>query len=117
MPLTDTTIRSIKPAPKPLRLFDGGGFYLEVAPSGGKWWRFKYRFGGKQKRLSFGVYPDVSLKEAREKKDEARKLPVKRIDPGEERKAAKVSGSGSGSFEAIAREWHSKFSPTWSESH
>jgi len=117
MPLTDTTIRNIKPSLKPLRLFDGGGLYLEVAPSGGKWWRFKYRFGGKEKRFSLGVYPDVSLKEAREKKDEARKLLAKGIDPGEERKAVKAADSGAGCFEAIAREWHNKFSPSWSDTH
>ena len=67
MPLTDTAIRSVKPSEKPLRLFDGGGLYLEVAPGGGKWWRFKYRFGGKEKRLSVGVYPEVTLKKARDR--------------------------------------------------
>ena len=65
MSLTDTTIRNVKPAAKASRLFDAGGMYLEVAPSGGKWWRLKYRFGGKEKRLSLGVYPDVPLKTAR----------------------------------------------------
>ena len=57
--LTDAALRNAKPAAKPVRLFDGGGLYLEVAPSGGKWWRLKYRFGGKEKRISFGVYPEV----------------------------------------------------------
>jgi hypothetical protein len=71
MPLTDTAIRNAKPAEKPLRLFDGGGLYLEVAPtSGGKWWRFKYRCNGKEKRLSLGTYPDTSLKAARVRRDE-----------------------------------------------
>ena len=65
MPLTDTKIRTAKPAHKSRRLFDGGGLYLEVSPSGGKWWRLKHRFGGKEKRLSLGVYPDVKLKDAR----------------------------------------------------
>jgi hypothetical protein len=62
--LTNTAIRKIKPGQKSLKLFDGGGLYLEVAPAGGKWWRLKYRFNGKEKRLSLGVYPDVSLKVA-----------------------------------------------------
>ena len=74
MPLTDTAIRKLKPAEKPVRSYDSGGLYLEVAPSGGKWWRLKYRIGGKEKRLSLGVYPDVGLKDAREKRDAARKL-------------------------------------------
>ncbi|HZX70533.1 MAG TPA: Arm DNA-binding domain-containing protein, partial [Rhodanobacter sp.] len=72
MPLTDTAIRTAKPSAKTQRLFDGGGMYLEVAPSGGKWWRLKYRYGGKEKRLSLGTYPDTRLKDAREKRDAAR---------------------------------------------
>lgn len=117
MPLTDSAVRNAKPGRKAQRLFDGSGLYLEVAPSGGKWWRFKYRFGGKEKRFSFGVYPDVTLKDAREKRDAARKLLANGIDPGEERKATKATESGAGSFEAVAREWHTKFSPSWSETH
>ena len=64
MPLADTAIRNAKPGNKTKKMFDGGGLYLEVAPSGGKWWRLKFRYGGKEKRLSLGVYHDVSLKEA-----------------------------------------------------
>lgn len=116
--LTDAAIRNAKPAAKPVRLFDGGGLYLEVAPAGGKWWRLKYRFGGKEKRISFGVYPEVSLKDAREKRDVARKQLAQGIDPGEERKATKTIESGSGSFEAVAREWQAKFAAAeWSETH
>src|SRR5437870_12131532 len=74
MPLSDIEIRKAKPSKKPLRIFDGGGLYLEVSPSGGKWWRVKYRFNGKKKRLSVGVYPDVGLKFARERLEETRKL-------------------------------------------
>ncbi|MDP7372239.1 MAG: Arm DNA-binding domain-containing protein, partial [Nitrospinota bacterium] len=74
MPLSDTAIRNAKPGDKAKKMFDGGGLYLEIAPSGGKWWRLKYRFDGKEKRLSLGVYPDVSLKNARARRDEARKL-------------------------------------------
>ncbi len=115
MPLSDTAIRQAKPATKPYRLFDGGGLYLEVAPSGGKWWRLKYRFDGKEKRLSFGVYPDVPLKDAREKREAARKLLAKGIDPREERKADKASETGS--FAAVAREWTAHKKPTWSATH
>ncbi len=119
MPLTDTKIRTLKPAEKPVRVFDSGGLYLEVAPSGGKWWRLKYRFGGKEKRLSLGVYPDVGLKEARDRRDTARKLLTDGTDPAEhrkEQKAAKVERA-SNSFEAVAREWFGKYSPNWAKSH
>ncbi|OGA28420.1 MAG: hypothetical protein A3I01_05585 [Betaproteobacteria bacterium RIFCSPLOWO2_02_FULL_65_24] len=74
MPLSDIVIRKAKPADKPVRLFDGGGLYLEISPTGGELWRLKYRFGGKEKRLALGIYPDVSLALAREGRDEARKL-------------------------------------------
>ena len=119
MPLTDTAIRSVKPSEKPLRLFDGGGLYLEVAPGGGKWWRFKYRFGGKEKRLSVGVYPEVTLKKARDRRDEAREQLAEGIDPATHRKArnaAKADESGN-SFEVVAREWFAKYEPTWVASH
>ena len=117
MPLTDTAIRSAKPQTKTFKLFDGGGLYLEVSPAGGKWWRWKYRFGGKEKRLSFGVYPDVTLKLAREKRDTARQQLAAGMDPGEARKAEKQAQAGAESFEAISREWHTKFSPGWVASH
>jgi len=81
MALTNTLIRNTKPTNKTKRLFDGGGMYLEVAPSGGKWWRLKYRFKGKEKRISLGVYPDISLKEARERREEYRKLLANEMIP------------------------------------
>lgn len=110
MPLTDTTIRNAKPDVKPIRLFDGGGLYLEISPSGGKWWRLKYRFDGKEKRLSLGVYPDVGLKDARKRRDDARTLLADGVDPGEARKAAKAANAeqASNTFEAVAREWYAK---------
>lgn len=119
MPLTDIQIRSAKPTEKPQRLFDGGGMYLEIAPSGGKLWRMKYRFGGKEKRLALGTYPDVSLKDARAKRDDARKLLANDVDPGEHRKAVKQSKaiSTANSFEIVAREWFSKNNPNWVENH
>ena len=93
--------------------------YLEISPAGGKWWRWKYRYGGKEKRLSLGTYPDTGLAEAREKRDVARKLLASGIDPSEQRKAAKAAGEeqSSNNFEVIAREWHLKQSPSWVELH
>ncbi len=100
-------------------MFGGGGLYLEISPSGGKWWRFKYRFAGKEKRISLGVYPDVSLKEARNRRDEQRRLLANDIDPGEYRKThkAKLLSSSSNTFESVAREWFSKQEPNWAPSH
>jgi integrase len=107
VPLTDTAIRNAKPADKPVRLFDGGGLYLEIAPSGGKWWRLKYRFGGKEKRYSLGVYPEVTLATARKKRDEAREKLAAGIDPGEAKKAEKRASllAAAHSFEIVARGW------------
>lgn len=119
MPLTAAAIRNAKPAEKPIRLFDERGLYLEIAPSGGRWWRFKYRLDGKEKRVSLGVYPDVGLKEAREARDAARKLVAQGIDPSAHRRAQKVSRleNGTNSFEVVAREWLAKQQPLWSEVH
>lgn len=119
MPLTTTAIRNARPSDKARKLFDGGGLYLEVAPRGGKWWRLKYRYDGKEKRLSLGVYPDISLKDARDRRDEARKLLANGIDPSEHRKAAAAAKAErvGNSFEIIAREWYAKHSPNWSPSH
>ena len=127
MPLTDTAIRNAKAgiAPdgrlttKPYKMGDMAGLYLEVAPAGGKWWRFKYRFDGKEKRMSLGVYPDVSLKDARQRRDEARRLVAAGVDPGENRKAQKLTRSdlAANSFEVVAREWFAKYQPNWTEGH
>lgn len=108
MPLTDVAIRKAKPEAKPYKLSDGAGLYLEVSPAGGKWWRWKYRrpVTGKENRLSFGTYPDVPLASARTRRDDARKLLAAGIDPGEQRKAAKVAGveRSANSFSALAEE-------------
>lgn len=119
MPLTDPAIRNAKPGEKPIRLFDGGGLYLEVAPSGGKWWRFKYRFAGKEKRLSLGVYPEVTRKEDRAKRDDVRKQLATGTDPGETRKIQKLVKikQAQNSFEAVAREWYQKQLHTWVSRH
>lgn len=128
MPLTDTAIRNAKPGitpagketgGKPYKMGDAGGLYLEVAPSGGKWWRLKYRYDEKEKRLSLGVYPDVSLKDARQRRDDARKLLADGVDPGENRKAAKAAKTerAANSFEVIAREWFAKNSASWASNH
>ncbi|MBI1732039.1 MAG: integrase arm-type DNA-binding domain-containing protein [Gammaproteobacteria bacterium] len=129
--LTDTAIRNAKPGSKPIRLYDSGGLYLEVSPSGGKWWRFKYRFAGKEKRLSLGVYPEVplarrkdlssgeSIDGARERRDKARRLLADGIDPSENRKAIRGARQerSANSFEVVTREWFAKQSPNWAEYH
>lgn len=119
MPLTDTAIRNAKPSGKPVRMFDAGGLYIEISTSGGKWWRFKYRFAGKEKRISLGTYPEVSLAQARVRRDDARKLLANGVDPGEAKKAAKTAGleKAANSFEVVAREWHAKQSKKWAPDH
>jgi len=117
--LSKLLIEKTKPQAKSVRLSDGRGMYLEISPTGGKWWRFKYRFAGKERRISLGVYPDVPLAAAREKREEARRQVAAGIDPGEQRKAAKVAlvESTENTFEAIAREWFGLFSTKWVKGH
>lgn len=119
MPLTDTALKTAKPQEKLYRLSDSGGLYIEVAPSGGKWWRLKYRFDGKEKRLSLGTYPEVSLKDARVRRDEARKLVAAGVDPSAHRQATKAAreAENANTFEVVAREWFGKQSTTWAPSH
>ncbi len=114
MPLTDTKVRNAKSKDKLYKLFDSGGLFLLVSPAGGKWWRFKYRFGGKEKLVSLGTYPDVSLATARERRDAARRQVAKGIDPSQARKAMKTAkAQDENTFEVVAREWHTKFTSTW----
>ena len=118
MPLTDTAIRNAKRADKPRKLADGGGLYLLIQPGGGRWWRLDFRFDGKRRTLSMGVYPDVMLGEARQRRDEARRLLSQGIDPGEHRKLTKNTlPQDADSFEAVAREWYARFSPGWVPTH
>ena len=122
MPLTDTAIKKAKPEAKPYRMADGGGMCLYVHPKGGKYWRLSYRFGGKQKTLALGVYPDVTLSEARERREQARKLLANGADPGAVKQEAKqashrVQVAGENSFATLAVEFHKVKSPMWTPGH
>jgi hypothetical protein len=121
MPLTDVTVRNAKATGKTQRLTDSARLYLEISPAGGKWWRFKYRFEGKEKRLSLGVYRDrdIGLRDARDRRDEVRKQLTQGIDPLQHRKAAKTARTerSANSFEVVAREWFMKNRHTWAGSH
>lgn len=109
MLLSDIQIKRAKPKDKPYTLNDGMGLSLLIDTSGSKGWRFRYRFAGKPKMISFGVYGDVSLAQARTKRDEARSMLAKGINPSEARKANKIAlqFAHENSFESVAREWHS----------
>lgn len=116
MKLKASQVAASRPMVTPYKMTDGGGLYLEVNPNGSKAWRMKYRFGGKEKRLSFGMYPLVSLADARKKRDEAKKLLVGGIDPAETKKTEKMAQKMGmeNSFESIAREWHKSKADRWS---
>jgi len=115
MPLTDTEIRKAKSTTKPLKLFDGLGLFLLVTPAGGKWWRLKYRHAGKEKLLSLGTYPEVPLKLARERRDDARKQIAEGADPSAARRSSKDAqrAASARTLEAVARKWLAHRSPAW----
>lgn len=117
MALTDIKVRTTKPSDKPFKLTDGQGMHLLINPNGSKYWRLQYRFDGKQKVLALGVYPMVSLGEARRKRDEAKKLVSDGIDPSEKKKADKIEQSEALTFESVARDWHMACKRKWSDSH
>jgi hypothetical protein len=119
MKLTDTQLRGVKPTGKTQKLFDGGGLYLMVAPAGGKLWRLDYRFEGKRKTVALGAYPAVTLKDARQKREEAKEHLAKGIDPGAHKQAVKaaVRAETENSYEIIDREWFTKYSEGWSDSN
>lgn len=114
-PLNNLKIRNSKPREKQYGLYDGGGLFLTITPRGGKWWRFKYRFNGKEKLMSFGTYPEISLSDARRCREEAREQVAKGVDPSELRKATKEAQaeSAANSFEVVAREWIGKQKNKW----
>ncbi|MFC4821924.1 tyrosine-type recombinase/integrase [Dokdonella ginsengisoli] len=114
MPLTDVTIRKVAAA-KPLRLVDGEGLYLLVNPNGSKWWRFDYRFDGRRKTISLGVYPETALIDARTKRAEVKHQLANGVDPSVKRRIERHVGEDT--FEAVAREWFMRFSPGWAKSH
>ncbi len=113
--LTDNLIRKTKPPAKPTKLMDERGLFLLLAPSGGKWWRFRYAFAGKEKLLSLGTYPDVTLRQAREARDDARKLVAKGVDPSALRRQEKraTREAGANTFATVAREWLENVKPKW----
>lgn len=127
MPLTDPAVRNAKPGIKPTgeptenpyKIADAGGMYLEVYPNGSKYWRMKYRYAGKEKRLALGVYPEVTLKEARNRRDDARKLLAEGTDPSQAKQAEKRARklSAANTFEGVAREWYSKQAHIWVKTH
>jgi len=117
--LTAKEVQNAKPAPKLYRMFDTNGLYLEVNPAGGRYWRYKYKFMGKERRLAFGVFPEVSLSEAREKRDQARKTLVGGVDPSEQKKATKLAAmvNAATTFELVGREWYANQKEAWAEKH
>jgi integrase len=120
--LTDRAIRNAKSDDKARKMYDLRGLYLLINPKGGRWWRFRYRFMRKERLLSLGTYPEVSLSEARERCEEARRLVRRGLDPSAERKAAKAALEGAARrehdyFESVAREWFEKFRGAWTENH
>ena len=119
MPLTDTAIKKIKPDTKPVKFSDGKGLYLLVNPVGSKLWRWKYRVLGKEKVLSLGAYPDVSLAQAREGLEKARKVLAAGNDPMVVRKADKVASraAAENSFDSVARKWWAQWKPARSDQH
>ncbi len=114
MALTDVAIRNAKLKDKPYKLYDSQGLFLIINPSGKKWWRFKYTFNGKQKTISLGIYPDVSLREARQERDNARKTLSQGIDPSRQKKMARSMGL---TFSELAWEWYEKRKDTWTPGH
>jgi integrase len=117
--LTDVKVRNAKPTDKPYKLTDGEGMHLMVHPNGSKYWRLQYRFDGKQKMLALGIYPEISLSEARQRRDEAKRQVANAIDPSEQKKAEKQARKATveNTFKAIALEWHEYKRPNWSKGY
>lgn len=119
MLLTDRAIKNAKPEDKSYKMADGHGLYMQVEQNGSKYWRMKYRMHGKEKKLSFGVCPEVTLAEAREKAREARKLRSEGIDPSFTKKDTrrKAAVHANNTFKTVALEWHENQSERWSVKH
>ncbi|MDO8811905.1 MAG: tyrosine-type recombinase/integrase [Gallionella sp.] len=119
MALTALEVSKSKAAEKPQRLADGGNMYLLIQPNGAKYWRMDYRLAGKRKTLAIGVYPDIGLADARERREQARKLIANGVDPVEVKhaQAASIVANTENSFEVIAREWFVRHAPNWKENH
>ena len=124
MSLTDTRIKTAKPAEKIYKIYDADGLYIEVPPSGSKRWRFKYRLDGKEKRISLGTYPEIGLRAARDRRDMARRLVAEGKDPSVAFRSGfpAVSKDEQGEFHGetlrkVAEEWFSKFEHSWKPSH
>lgn len=117
MPLTETRIRTARAGDKPQKIADERGLFLLVSPNGSKLWRLKYRFAGKEKLLALGAYPDVSLKTARDLRDQARAKIAGGTDPSEERRQAKQEATGAGTFAAVAEEWIERQASAWTPGH
>lgn len=119
VPLSDLQVRTAKPKDKDYKLVDGYGLYLLVTPTGGKLWRFDYRYSEKRKTVAFGAYPSITLSDARQRREDARKLLANGVDPGAIKKAQKTARieSATNSFEAVTREWHERFKNQWSVNH
>ncbi|KAF0843442.1 integrase [Methylovorus glucosotrophus] len=119
MKLSDIAVRKAKPEARPYKMADGGGLFLLVQPNGSKYWRLAYRYQAKQKLLALGVYPDVSISLARERRDDARKLLAQGIDPSETKKATKAATTdkAANSFEVVAREWWASHMATKADTH
>ena len=115
--LTDTAVKNAKAKPKAYKLADGGGMYLLVTPKGQKWWRFDYRLHGKRYTLSLGVYPDISLSDARTRRNDARTLVAKGISPSEARKEEKAIRESASTFREVADEWQKKMALNWTAKH
>lgn len=119
MPLTEIAIKALKPTQKEQKVFDGGGLYLLVTPNGTKTWRLKFRVAGKEKKLSLGIYPEVTLKEARMKRDDAKRQIATGIDPAAKKKADKqlIAFNAANTFKSVAEEWHEVNKSKWTERH
>lgn len=113
MKLSATKVKNAKPRSKPYKLADGDGLSISIQPTGGKWWRFRYRWNGREQSLSFGTYPEVSLAQARELRGTAREQLAKGVNPSAVRKEEELVSH----FEGVAREWFAKQSPSWADSH